>query len=126
MLELSGKYFAASTPAQKSLLAAAGEAMVARGSHGSPGAFAGFLLSSLGTLVMSWAMLKGCVFSRLTAYLGLAGGSLLLIYVCLVTFVPSVRSAAMLVAAPGGLLALAWMILFMLRLFSIAGKEMQH
>ncbi len=122
MLELSNKYAAASE-AQKPLLAAAGEAMIARGAHGSPGAFAGFILSTIASTIMSFGMLKGRVFGRTTAYLGIIGSILLLVYVILVTFVPEVKNIAVIVAAPGGLLALAWTIMFTLKLFQI-GRTM--
>jgi hypothetical protein len=46
MLSLSSKYALATTDAQKNLFAAAGEAMLARGAHGSPGAFLGFFCQS--------------------------------------------------------------------------------
>lgn len=119
MLDLSYKYAASTTEAQKTLLAAAGEAMIARGAHGSPGAFAGFLLLSIGSIAMSLSMLKGEIFGKPTAWVGILGSTLLLIYVILVTFVPAVKNVAMLVAAPGGLLALAWMIMFTARLFQL-------
>lgn len=44
MLDLSNKYFATSSEEQKILLSAAGEAMLAKGSHGSFGVFIGFAL----------------------------------------------------------------------------------
>lgn len=123
MLDLSNKYATATSEAHRSLLAAAGEAMIARGAHGSPGAFAGFFLSAIGSLFMSVGMLKGKVFSKPTAYVGILGSLLLLIYVVLVTFVPEVKQVAVMVAAPGGLLALAWMIMFTIRLFQLGRSE---
>ncbi|MFZ5945970.1 MAG: hypothetical protein ACOYVD_17910 [Bacillota bacterium] len=122
MLDLSNKFFAATSIAQKNLLAAAGEAYLAGGGHGSPGALAGFVLLSTGSLMMAFGMLKGNLFSRRTAYVGILGSSLLLIYVLLVTFVPEIKNIAVSVAAPGGLLALAWTIMFTKKLFEL-GKE---
>jgi len=119
MLELSSKYAASTTESQKVLIASAGEALLARGAHGSPGAFAGFLLSATGSLIMSFGMLKGEVFSRSTGYVGILGSVLLLIYIILVTFVPSIKNVAIMVAAPGGLLALGWMIMFTIKLFRL-------
>ena len=63
MLELSGKY-AVADESQKTLLAAAGEAMLARGAHGSLGVFFRFLLPTLSSLGMSLVMLQGKVFSK--------------------------------------------------------------
>jgi hypothetical protein len=44
------------------------------------GAFMGFFLSSIGTLLMSLVMLVGRVFSRVTAWVGIVGITLLIIY----------------------------------------------
>ncbi|MBW8382359.1 MAG: DUF4386 domain-containing protein [Youngiibacter sp.] len=120
MLELSKRYFAASNEAQKNLYAAAGEAMLASGTHGSPGAFPGFILSSVASIVMSFGMLKSGIFSKMTAYLGISGGFLLLAYLILVTFAGNVERIAMIVATPGGLLSLAWLILTASGLFGLA------
>src|SRR5574341_86918 len=49
MWALSNKYVAATTEAQRTLLAAAGEAILARGEDFTPGAFTGFLLAELAT-----------------------------------------------------------------------------
>lgn len=122
MLDLSSKFFAATTMAQKDLLAAAGEAYLAGGGHGSPGAFAGFILLNTGSLMMAYGMLKGNAFSKRTAYVGILGNSLLFIYVVLVTFVPEIKNIAVGVAVPGGVLALAWTIMFTKKLFAL-GKE---
>lgn len=111
MLALSAKYTATTTEAQRALLAGAGEAMLARGEHGSPGVFLGFFLLSIAGILMSWAILKGRVFNRATAWTGILSNSLLLAYVVLVTFVPGTKSAASLISAPGGVLAIAWLIL---------------
>lgn len=100
-------------------LAVAGEALHARSAHGSLGVFPGFVLIIISEVLISFVMLKGRLFSKITAWLGLTGNSLLFIYIILVTFVPAMKSVAMLIAAPGGLLALAWMIIFTGRLFKL-------
>ena len=119
MLDLGNKYGTATTDARRTLLAAAGEAMLARGSHGSLGAFPGFLLPTIAGLIMSFVMLSGRVFTRLTAWLGIIGGIVMIAYLVLVTFAPGVRQMATAFAAPGGLLLMAWMILFTVRLFKL-------
>jgi hypothetical protein len=118
MLELSRKY-AVADEAQKSLLAAAGEAMLARGEHGGLGVFFSFLLPTLSALIMSLVMLQGQVFSKANAYVGILGNALMLIYVALVTFGPTVKSMAMVFAMPGGLLLVAWMVMLTIRLFRL-------
>lgn len=118
MMDLSSRYWSAPHTHQ-ALLAAAGETMLAKGAHGSLGAFPGFFLLTIGSMAMSFAMLKGQVFSRTTAWTGIAGTTLLLVYIVLVTFVAEIQDMAMLVAAPGGLLSLVWMILFTTKLFKL-------
>ena len=118
MLELSRKYALADEP-QKILLAAAGEAMLVRGEHGSLGVFFGFLLPTLSALIFSFVMLQGKVFSKANAYVGILGNALLLGYVVLVTFAPTVKNMAMAFAMPGGLLLLAWMVMITMRLFRL-------
>jgi hypothetical protein len=108
MLDLSIKYAAATTDTHKSLLAAAGEAILTKGEHGSQGAFAGFVLSTIASLTMAYTMLKGKIFSKAAAYVGLAGFTMLLLYTILITFVTKADSIIMLVAMPGGILAMAW------------------
>jgi hypothetical protein len=123
MLDLSHKYAAATTESQKTLLAAAGEAMLARGAHSSLGVFIGFLLPNIAGLIMSLAMLTGKVFSKVTSYLGIAGSVLLLLYIVLVTFAPNVKDMATAFAMPGGLLSMAWMVMFTIRLFQLGSLK---
>ena len=122
MLELSNKYDAADDP-QTAMLAAAGEAMLARGEHGSLGAFFSFLLPTLAALAMSLVMVQGKIFSKANAYIGIVGNAFMLIYVVLVTFAPAVKDMAMAFAMPGGLLLLVWMILFTVRLFRLGTSQ---
>lgn len=118
MLDLSRQY-ALAGEAQKPLLAAAGEAMLARGAHGSRGAFFSFLLPTLAALIMSLVMLPGRVFSKANALVGVIGNALMLVYVVLVTFAPQAKNMTLALAMPGGLLLLAWMVMFTLRLFRL-------
>lgn len=118
MLELSRKYALAIEP-QKTLLAAAGEAMLARGEHGGFGVFFSFLLPSLSALVFAFVMLQGKVFSKANSYVGILGNALMVIYIVLVTFAPAVKNMAMAFAMPGGLLLVAWMVMLTIRLFQL-------
>ena len=52
--------------------------------------------------------------------LGIAGNLLLGAYLILVTFLPQVKDMAMAFAAPGGLLAIGWMLLLALRLLRLS------
>lgn len=119
MLELSRKFALTNDPGQKNLLAAAGEAMLARGAHGSPGVFLSFFLPTLGGLIMSIVMLNGKIFGKTIAWIGISGNFLMLIYIALVNFIPDFESKAIAFAMPGGLLLMVWMILYTIRLFKL-------
>lgn len=123
MLDLSRKYFAAISPDEQVMIAAAGEALIAKGAHGSPGVFPGFVLITISELVISVVMLRGLIFSRATALFGIIGTTLLILYLVLVTFWPAAKENAVMFAAPGGISSLIWMILFTGRLFRLAGKS---
>jgi drug/metabolite transporter superfamily protein YnfA len=123
MLDLSQKYQAAATPDQSAFIASAGEALLTKGTHGSLGVFPGFALIILSEFLISVVMLRGVIFSKATALFGISGTILLMIYLILVTFIPSSKETAMILAAPGGILSLIWMILFTIRLFKLASKH---
>jgi hypothetical protein len=123
MLDLSNKYFIASSDEQRLLLTEAGEAMLSKGTHGSLGVFIGFILPTIANALMSGVMLTGKVFSRMTSYIGLVGNSLMVIYIILVTFVPAVEKLALAFAMPAGLLVMAWMAMFTIKLFKLSKIE---
>lgn len=120
MYELSHKYFGTAMESQKALYAAAGEAMLARGAHGSSGIFIGFFIPNVAGLIMSIVMLKAGVFSKINSWLGIIGSILIMLYIVLVNFVPGVETMATAFAMPGGLLLMAWMIMFAIRLFRLS------
>jgi hypothetical protein len=120
MLELSHKYSGATSDEQRLLLSAAGEAMLAKGAHGSLGVFFGFALIPFANALMSCVMLNGKVFCRITSYIGIIGNSLMVIYVVLVTFIPTVEKLALAFAMPVGLLVMVWMIMFTIKLFKFS------
>jgi hypothetical protein len=122
MLELSTKYVFAVEP-HKTLLAAAGEAMLARGEHGSLGAFFSFFLPTFSALIFSFVMLQGKVFSRTNSSVGILGNVLMMVYIFLVTFAPAVKEMALAFAMPGGLLLLAWMVMIIIRLFRLGASR---
>ncbi|MFH1213827.1 MAG: hypothetical protein V1681_07045 [Candidatus Neomarinimicrobiota bacterium] len=123
MFQLSKKYAALTSESQKALLAAAGEALLAKGAHGSLGVFTGFALITTSDIIISLVMLTGKVFTKISAWTGILGSTLLLLYIVLVTFVPSVKSMAVAFSAPGGLLTMAWMVLFTARLFKLGCRK---
>jgi hypothetical protein len=119
MLALSTKYTAATTDAQRTLLAAAGEAILARGEDFAPGAFIGFLFGEIAILAISFVMLRGRVFSKAAAFTGILAGVLLTIFTIWATFIPVLFEISMILALIGGLLSIAWYILTARRLFQL-------
>ena len=123
MLALSAKYTAATTESQRTLIAAAGEAILARGEDFTPGAFTGFLFGEAAIIAISFVMLRGGIFSKATAYAGILGGLFLTVFTVWSTFIPVLFEAAMIVAIIGGLLSIAWYILIARRLFQLGRDQ---
>jgi hypothetical protein len=119
MLDLSAKYYAATDESRRQMLAAAGEALLAKGVHGGPGVFPGFILSALTSLLFSLLMLGGKVFSKPIAILGLVGNAIMLLYLVMVTFVPGGERTAMFIVMFGGLATIAWMLSASVRLIGL-------
>ncbi len=108
MLELSTQYAAASTDAQRAVLEAGGQALLAVGQSHTPGTFIGFCLSEIAGLLISFVMLRGGIFSKLNAYAGILGFGMLLVYEISQSFVPALLGIALIFAMIGGLLNLVW------------------
>ena len=106
MLSLSGQYAGATTDAQRSLLIAAGQAMLAEGQNR-----AGLLLIEFSGLVISAVMLRGNVFSKGTAYAGILGNALLMAVEIILTFAQRLTDAGMVIAGAGGLSIMIWCLL---------------
>lgn len=113
MLSLSRQYAAATTDAQRSLLTAAGQTMLAEGQSRS-----GVLLIEFACLLISTIMLRGRVFSKATACAGMLGNALLMVVE--IAFIPVSSSPGIAVAACGGLSIMTWYLLVARRLFQLA------
>jgi len=118
MAVLSSK-FAEAASTQRNLIAAAGEAVLARGEDFTPGSFLGFFFTEVGSFFISIVMLKGSVFTKTTAYAGILGSTLMAVFTVLATLVSAAFDAAMIIAMIGGLLSIAWYILTARRLFQL-------
>ena len=123
MMELSNKYFSTTIESQKLFYAAAGESLLVQGAHGSSGIFLGFFIPNIANLMISIVMLKGKIFSKLNSWFGIIGSILMLLYVILVNFGTGVENMATAFAMPGGLLLMAWMIMFTIKLFRLKSSE---
>lgn len=107
MLDLSRQWSAAGA-AERAALGAAAQGLLARGAHGSMGAFPGFFLSEVGTLSVAVAMLSGALVGRRIAWLGIVGAASLVVYTVLVTFGSVPTSLVVGLAAPGGIMMIVW------------------
>lgn len=123
MVELSERWISTNNEVIRNLYVAAGEGILARGVHGSTGAFMGFFLIVAAGILMAWAMAQTRVYNQKTILFGLLGNGLLLIYIVLVTFIPAVGAFAFIVALPGGLLMLVWLSMVCLRLFKMGRSK---
>lgn len=111
MLELSQKYAAATSEAERSQLLAAGQSALATW-EGS--AFdVSYVLGGVGMLLFAVVMLRSAVFGKVTAYLTLALGAMMLI--------PATAGTVGLILSVISLLPLVvWDVLVALRLFRLA------
>jgi uncharacterized membrane protein len=123
MLELSGQYVQATTEAQRSILAAAGQAMLSVGRSHSPGTFIGFFLGELAGILMSVVMQRGKIFNKATALIGIIAFTLLSIFEVCTSFIPGLREVAMIIAISGGLLNVIWLILLGRRFFQLVHMD---
>jgi hypothetical protein len=124
LLALSQKYSLATTDLQRGILAAAGEAALSRGEDFTAGSFPGIFLSGIAALCMSVIMLRGGVFGKVNAWIGIAGFSLLSLFTMIATFIPALYEAAFYyLASIGGILALCWFGLTARRLFQLASSK---
>ena len=123
MWALSTKYAAATTEGQRTVIAAAGEAVLARGEDFTPGSFAGILLPDIAVLLVSSAMLRGGIFGKVTACTGMFGSLFLAVFTVWATFIPVFFGAAILLAMFGGLLNMAWYVLTARRLFQLSRDQ---
>ncbi len=120
MLDISQQYALATTEAQKSMLAAAGQAMLSVGKSHTPGTFIAFFLSEAAGVLISVVMLRGELFSKINSYMGILGFGSLLIFEIATSFVPALQGVAMIFAMLGGILSMVWDILLAQKLFQLS------
>jgi len=125
MLSLSQEYAAATAEAEKSMLLAAGQAMLAV-SRGTGALYTGMPLVWLAGVIISAVMLRSEAFSRATAWVGILGLGLLVVGILGGGHYTSTGESTAVESAivalqyvGGGLLSLAWYIMVGLRLLKI-------
>jgi hypothetical protein len=120
MLDLSNQYAVANTDAQRAVLEAAGQALLAVGQSHVPGTFIGFCLSEIAGILISVVMLRGGIFSKLNGWVGILGFGMLWIFEICQSFIPGSSSFVLIFAMIGGILNLVWYGLIAQRLFKMA------
>lgn len=119
MFSLSNQYAAATNDAQRSMLLAAGQAVLAI--NQGTGIYLSLLLQAIAGLILSVVMLRSVIFSRGTAYLGILASAFDLAYCITVAFVPAIDDdlIAICTLPAAGLFLMIWHILIGLRLFQL-------
>ena len=117
MVPLSDKFAAAISDAARSELLAAGEAIMAADIWHSTGAIVGGVLLQCGAVLISVAMLRGAVFSKVTAWLGIVMHGVDLAHIVGGLFMPVSGVVLMAIAGP---LYPIWFLLVGLRLLKLA------
>ncbi len=100
MMWLSEKYAAATTEAARLQFLAAGEALLATDVWHGTGAIIGGILVQCGAVLISVVMLRGGVFSKTTAYLGILMHGFDLAHIIFGLFLPVVGVVFMAIAGP--------------------------
>ncbi|MBN1123302.1 MAG: DUF4386 family protein [Anaerolineae bacterium] len=116
MLALSREYAAATTEAQRTLIAAAGQSLLAVGEHSSPGTFMGYLFNNTAAILIGVVMLRGGIFRKLNGWTTVIGFSLLLIFNFCAAFIPAIYDTALIFAGIGGLLFIVTYVMIALKL----------
>ena len=124
MYVLSNKYALANTDLQKNIFIAAGKSVLARGEDFTPGSFIGLFLGSIAAIAISFVMLRGGIFGKANAWIGIVGFTFLFLFTILATFVPALYTIAFyFFGSIGGLLTLTWFALVARRLFQLSRQE---
>jgi hypothetical protein len=116
MLNLSDKYAMATTETQRSQLIAAGEAILASDMWHGTGAIIGGFLIQISALIFSFVMLRGKVFNKFTAYVGIITHGLDFAHLIFLLVIPTIGIVLMTIA---GTLYLLWLPLIGVRLIQI-------
>jgi hypothetical protein len=122
LLSLSDQYAAATTDAHRSMILAAGQALLTMNdfSQGGGGINLSFYLVTLAGLIMAVVMLRSSIFSKATAYVGILANVFGLGVILTLAFAPTMTFIPLSASAP---FLLIWYILIGLRLLRLARRE---
>jgi hypothetical protein len=116
IVALGEQYAVATTEAQRTLLLAAGEALLAI-NHQGAGVYVSLFLVLLSGLIISVAMLRSTVFNKATAITGMLANGLGLLYFLALAFAPAILWLPPTLSAP---FRMVWYVLIALKLFQLA------
>ena len=116
-LHLSDAYHAAANEIEKNTLLAAGQAVYSTDIWHGAGPQIGGILVQTGALIISILMLRGSIFTKLTAFIGILMHGLDLLHMLIGFFSTSTANLLMFVAGP---LYPVWFLLLGLRLFKLS------
>jgi hypothetical protein len=123
LLSLSRQYAAATTDAQRSMLLAAGEALLAIERPGvvyqSTGVHTSFFLVVTAGLIASLVMLRSSIFGKATAIVGILANGIRLCGFVALAFAPSIYSLAIPISAP---FRVTWYALIGLKLLRLTRR----
>ena len=121
LLSLSHQYAAATTSAQRVLLLAGGQALLAINRFNSLSGYLSLLLIAVAGLLTSIVMLRSKVFNRTTAFVGILASAFDLAYCLAVVCVPAVDGELLAVCfiPAAGLFLMIWHILIGRRLYQL-------
>jgi hypothetical protein len=119
MASLSDKYAAASTESARAQFLAAGEAVMATDLWHGTSAIIGGVLMQVGAVLMCVVMLRGGVFGRMTAWIGIVMYGLDLTHILAMVWLPLAGMVLMAIAGP---LYPVWFFLVGRRLVAIGGS----
>jgi hypothetical protein len=120
LLSFSDQYATATTGAQRSLIEAAGQAMLADQVGVGTGTYMAFFLMGVAGLIISTVMLRSAIFSKVTASVGILAYVIILAYYIGLVFVSIPLAIGVLLFSASGLLSLLWFILIGRRLLMLA------
>lgn len=123
LLSLSEQYAAAKTDAERALLEASGQAMLAEQVGAGTGTYMAFVLVGVASLIIAIVMLRSNTFGKLTASVGILANGILLAYYVGVAFATTRLALGALLFWVSSLLSLIWFILIGRRLFMLAEGE---
>jgi hypothetical protein len=103
MLALSDQYWSAATDARRTMLLAAGDALLAiqnTGANYGPGIYVSFLFVNLAGLLAAIVMMRSAAFGKTAAWIGILANVLGLMYYFSNSFAPALNAIPLSISAP--------------------------